>query len=185
MIEVHKENIGGSSVLRIGYFDLSCHADDRIFLKEIISRLFSIGDEVYFFFRREESLTEVAQLAILKRRIFEYFSADGEFRYLRKLDDQRFDAIAKITYDFNTPNLILDFWQYFYACSFFRPINDLTFDEYEDYLIMNGVNDIDGLKQLENLLSDFKAIKGIGGDQLTISYRHFLKLEEHFYLDKL
>lgn len=167
---------GNLSILYVSDFDIYNEVEDRIKLKGIINKLFSIGDEIFFFFRREEDLTDPFELEILREQIFKKFKNDGKFEYLYKIDQRRFDAIAMIRYDFNTPNFIIDLWKYFYACDFFKPMNDLTFEEYEDYLEVNGVNDINGLKQLWDKLSDFICIKGLGGDYLIISYYSELKI---------
>lgn len=178
MIEKSKTTNGNLSILNIGEFDLYNESDDRIYFKSIINKLFSVGDEVYFSFRREEDLTENSELDVLRKLIFRKFEAEGKFEYLFKIDQRRFDAIAMIIFDLNTPNFIIDLWKYFYACDFFKPINDLTFEEYKDYLEVNGVDDINGLKQLWNGLSDFICIKGLGADHLIISYDSDLKLED-------
>lgn len=169
---------GNLSILNIGEFDIYHKSDDRAYLRSIINKLFSIGDEVFFFFRREEDLTEDSELRILREKIFKKFEDEGKFDYLFKIDQRRFDAIAVIQFDFSTPNFIIDLWKYFYACSFFKPINDLTFEEYKDYLDVNGVDDINGLKKIWNQLSNFILIKGLGADHLILSYVSDLKIED-------
>nr|WP_121271552.1 hypothetical protein [Pedobacter schmidteae] len=178
MIEKSKTTNGNLSILHIGEFDIYNESDDRTYLRSLINKLFSIGDEVFFFFRREENLTQRTELEILREKIFKKFEDEGKFEYLLKIDQRRFDAIAMIYFDFSTPNFIIDLWKYFYACDFFKPINDLTFDEYRDYLEINGVDDLHGLKQLWNRLSDFLIIKGLGADHLILSYESDLKLDD-------
>lgn len=177
MIKKIKKTNGNLSILYIGQFDIYHESDDRAYLRNIINKLFSIGDEVFFFFTREEDLTEDSELRILRKQVLGKFESEGKLEYLYKLDDRRFDAIAMIKFDFSTPNFILDCWRYFYGCDFFKPINDLTFDEYLDYLEINGLDDIDGLKQLWNKLSNFICIKGLGADHLIVSYDSDLNLE--------
>ena len=169
---------GNLTILYIGKFDLYDCIEDRIHLKDIIRKLFPIDDEIFFFFNREEDLTKQSELDLLRVRIFEKFENDGKFEYLYKIDDRRFEAIGMIRVDLNTPNFILDCWKFFYSCSFFKPINDLTFEEYKDYIDVNGGEDINGLKHLWDKLTNFNCIKALGGDYLILSYESDLKLGE-------
>ncbi len=66
--------------------------------------------------------------------------------------------------------MFFDMFKYFYACDFFKPINELTFDEYEDYLEVKGIDDVNGIKTIQNSLTDFICIKGLGADHMIISY---------------
>src|SRR5215217_3341572 len=97
MIGKSKTTNGNLSILNIGEFDLYNESDDRIYFKSIINKLFSVGDKVYFFFRREEDLTEDSELDVLRQLIFRRFETEGDFEYLFKIDQRRFDAIAMIT----------------------------------------------------------------------------------------
>lgn len=164
------EKIGADiSKVTIGYFDIYNNNDDRIVLKTILSKLFSNGDSIYFQFRREENLTSDSETEMLRYTILSKFKAEGHLIYLRKLDEKRFDSIAMIQWNMHIPNFIIQVWKYFYACSFFKPENDLTFEEYGDYLKINGFNDIDGLKKIKDSLCNFICIKGLGADYLVIT----------------
>lgn len=169
MIKIEKKIVGDIQVLNIGVLDIYGSFEDRIYLKKILNNLFDVGNELFFFFRREENLTDEAELKLLRQNVIREIKTNGELRYLFKLDYERFDAIARININSNFSNLIMDMWKYFYSCDFFRPINDLTFDEYEDYLRVNGVDDIDGVRMLQNKLADFICIKGLGADHLIIA----------------
>ncbi|WP_442589904.1 hypothetical protein ACSBL2_01455 [Pedobacter sp. AW31-3R] len=167
---------GNLSILSVSSFDIYHKPEDRARLKAIFGKLFSVGDELFFFFRREEDLTEDSELIILREKIFKRFEDDGKFQYLIKIDQRRFDAIAMIRYDETTPDFMIDLWKYFFACDFFRPTNDLTFEEFEDYLQITGVEDRNGLRQLWDKLCDFICIKGYDGERLIISYYSELEL---------
>lgn len=177
MIKIEKKAKSSIQVLNIGPLNIYDSAEDRIYLKKVLSNIFSIGDELFFFFRREENLTDDAELKRLKQDVLREIKINGEFRYILKLDDKRFDAIAKVNLNSNFANLIISMWKYFYACDFFKLINELTFDEYEDYLRVNGVDDIGGIGMIQNKLTDFICVKGLGADHLIISYNAELKLD--------
>lgn len=159
------------SKLSIGYFDVYQSLESRILIKELINKLFKIGDTMFFFFSREEDLTSDEELKSLRKQIIAKFQKEGEYKVLREIDSQRFDSVAMIRYDFSTPNFIIDLWKYFYSCNFFKPGN-LNLDEYIHYLKLNGVVNIDGKSQLDSGLTEFMCIKGLGADYLIISYKN-------------
>ena len=179
-MEVYKITKGDLTILNVDDLDINNDLSDQIYLKDIVSKLFSIGDQVYFFFRNEEYFREKDERKSIRAEIFDYFDRFGKLVFLTKLDEKRFDAIGMIDFDLNTSDFILKLWKYFSSCDFFKPINDLTFDEYQDYLECNGVYDEDGLKMLWNKLCNFICIKGIGGDYLILSYNSLeLSLEDY------
>lgn len=177
MIEIRKKSVSDIDIINIGLFNLYKSMDDRKYFKVVINKLFVLGDEIFFFFRREEDLTDDDELKSLKNKIFSEIQDVGEFKYLSKLDDRRFDAIGRVTLNLNFSNLIIDMWKYFYACDFFLPLNDLSFEEYEDYLHTNGLNDINGIAMIQNKLTQVICIKGLGADHLIISYTSELDLD--------
>jgi len=170
MIEITKKITGPVGILNIGYFDIYNPFDDQIYLKELFHKLFKIGETLYFFFRREEDLTDDDELTVLRKKIFSHLGQHGQMKYIRYLDQVRFDAIAYLTLDIGFGNLLVDMFKYFYSVDFFVPINGLTFDEYEDYLDVKGVDDIDGINIILNSLTNLICIKGYDGDHLRISY---------------
>eukprot|EP01132_Coremiostelium_polycephalum_P017328 gene17328-20761_t len=129
--------------------DIDSDSADEIYLKEVVSKLFSIGDEVFFFFRNEEYFFDKNEFSDPKKRLFDRFNEERKFVFLYKIDGERFAAIGTINYSLETGDFIVDLWKYFMACSFFKPINALTFEKYQDYLECNG---------------------GIGGEALVVSY---------------
>lgn len=169
-MNIYKETKGDLIILTADGLDVNQDLADRVYLKNLVSKLFSVGDEVFFLLRNEEYFANKSELQVLKERVFKTFQESGKLIFLDKLDEKRFYAIAMIKYDLNTPDFIIDLWKYFMGCTFFKPINELTFEEYEDYLECNGDGDECGLKQLWNKLSNFISIKGVGGDYLLISY---------------
>lgn len=177
MIKIQKESRSDINILNLSPLDLYHSIEDRAYFKKLISKFFKLGEEVFFFFRREENLTDDSELKFLKKKVLNELKDVGEFRYLFVLDEQRFDAIGRIIINLNFPNLLIDMWKYFYSCDFFIPINDLSFEEYEDYLQFNGVDDINGLGIIQNKLAEFIFIKGLGADNLIISYNSDLKFD--------
>lgn len=179
MIEIYKRDLNDLSVINIGPFNIYDNGLDRPYFKNVINKIFETGDEIFFYFRREESLTDEEELEVLRESVFKKITEQGRLLFLNKIDQSRFEGIATIKFDCSdTPNFIVDAWKYFYSLDFFKPINDLSFEEYEDYLEVNGVNDIDGLKLLRNRLTDCICIKGLGADHLVISYKSELCLED-------
>lgn len=164
-------------MFRISGLDVYNEKADCEYLKNIVDKLFSIGDKIFFFFRREEDLTEEEEMIRLRKDVFKKFDNSGELVYLRKFDQKRFDAIAMLDYDSSTSTFIIDLWKYFYACDFFKPINNLTFEEYQDYLEINGVNDINGRRMLMDKLCDFICIKGLGGNEMIFSHQNALTID--------
>ncbi|MGN8055126.1 hypothetical protein ACTJKN_02560 [Pedobacter sp. 22163] len=175
---INKTTEGGVGILTIGFFNIFDSMDDRIILKNAFENLFAVGDNVFFFFHREENLIASDELAILRKNILEKIEETGGFKYLNRIDDQRFEAIAYAKLDYNFPNLFIDLFKYYYSCDFFKPINDLTFDEYEDYIDVNGTEDIDGVKMIQNKLTDMICIKGLGADHMVVSYNLDLHMPE-------
>lgn len=169
-MELHREYQDGLNFITIEPFDLYRSIEDRISLKEILNKLFNVGDELLCYFRREEDLTSEAELLQLKKSISTRFNSSGnEFKYIFKIDDRRFDAIGKLKLEYDFANAIIEMWKYFYSFSFFIPINDLTFEEYEEYLEVNGVEDIYGKRHVYHKLASFICIKGLDGDHLIIT----------------
>ena len=169
---LHIETSQNLEILTIGSFDLYNSIDDRIYLKNLLNKLFQVDEQMFCYFRREENLTDDNELALLKKSIFERVSPPDQFKYIKKIDDRRFDAIAEIKLKIDFGQLVIDMWKYFYSFSFFVPINDLTFDEYEDYLLSQGFDDINGMKLVNNKLAKFICIKGLGADHLIITSVH-------------
>ncbi len=84
MIEIIQRHINDVNILTIGTFDIYKSIVDRIYLKKLFHRLFSVGDEVFFFFRRKEDLTDNIELALLDISIIKHINEIGEFKYLYK-----------------------------------------------------------------------------------------------------
>lgn len=96
-------------------FDIYNEAGDRKIIKEFADSIFETGDLIFFYFRRIEDLTNDTELKGLKVRIMDHFEKNGKYLYLRKFDEERFDSIGMLTYDYRTPGLIIDMWRYFYG----------------------------------------------------------------------
>lgn len=176
-MEVYKSSKGDISKLRIGGLNIYNEKADCEYLKNMIDKLFCTGDRIFFFFRREEDLTDEEEMIRLRKEVFKKIDGSGKLVYLRKVDQRRFDAIATLDYDADTSTFIIDLWKYFYACYFFKPVNTLTFDDYQDYLAINGVDDLYGRKMLMNKLCDFICIKGLGGEEIIISHQNTLEMD--------
>jgi len=169
-MELFNEYKNGLNFLTIESFDLYNSIDDRIALKKILNTLFSAEDEIFCYFRREEDLTTDEELVDLKKSIFTRFGSLGsEFKYIFKIDERRFDAIGKLKLKEDLANAIIEMWKCFYSFSFFIPINGLTFEEYEDYLDVKGVDDIYGKKHVYDSLTRFICNKEVGGGGLVIT----------------
>ncbi|KFF25287.1 hypothetical protein [Chryseobacterium vrystaatense] len=167
------------SLLFIDNFDIN-NWDDLNQLKIIYKSLFPKGSTLFFSFRREENLTEEKELKKLKVRILDTFNNEGEYLILKKLDDVRFDSIARIVINENTYNLIFDLWNYFYSCTFFIPNKNLTFSDYIKFQQKIKFQDKGNEKLLNECFTDFTCIKGLGGDNMIISYRNNYNLP-NFY----
>lgn len=177
-MRIKKTIQGNISFLSISGLNIYDDISDKYYLKQVIKNLFSPSAEMFLFFSREENLTDDAELRTLRTRIFQYLGDHGQLIYLKKVDQQRFDAIATINCNTDTDDFIIDCWKYFYWCSFFKPINNLTFDEYQDYLEVNGADNFSDTRNIMDKLCDFECTKGLGGGYLTISYNSELRLEE-------
>ncbi|KMQ59937.1 hypothetical protein ACM46_16900 [Chryseobacterium angstadtii] len=145
--------------------------DDLSKIKNIYKSLFFKGSTLFFSFRREEDLTDEKELKKLKTKILDIFNSEGEYIVLRKLDDKRFDSIARIVVNENTYNFLFDLWNYFYSCSIFIPNKDFTFSDYINFYKKNKFEDKGNEKLLSNYFTDFTCIKGLGGDNMIISHR--------------
>ncbi|RWU04018.1 hypothetical protein [Pedobacter chitinilyticus] len=169
-MELYREYKDGLFFLTFDSFNLYHSVDDRIAFKQMLNRFLKETDEILCYFRREEDLTDDEELLQLKQSIFTRFTLKGnEFKYLYQIDERRFDAIGKFKLEYDFANAIIEMWKYFYSFSFFAPINNLTFEEYEEYLEVNGFEDIDGKNHVYHQLANFICIKGLGGDYLTIT----------------
>lgn len=152
--------------------------EDRLFLKDIFKSLFKEGDYLFFSFRREEDLTDDKELSELRRKIPHDLKLQGDYIFLRKVDDERFDSAAYIKYTDHTPGFLIDIWKYFYAFTVFRPRERVTWNNYIHHLKTNGVDDIDGKELLTNGFTNFVLIKGLGGDYLNITYSNDITLPD-------
>ncbi|WP_284464739.1 hypothetical protein [Chryseobacterium sp.] len=158
------------SILLIDDFDISS-SNDMIQLKKILKKIFPRDSTLFFSFRREESLTSDEELKKLRAKIFDTFNKEGEYVVLKRLDDARFDSVAKIVINDQTYNFLFDIWNYFYSCTFFIPNKNLTFSDYITFHTNNKFQDIANEKLLNQNFSNFTCIKGLGGDNMVLSYR--------------
>lgn len=163
------------SVINLAFYE---SLDDRLLLKEIFKSLFRQGDRLFFSFRREENLTDDDELLELRKRVPLTFAQQGDYIFLRRIDEERFDSIGHITYADHIPGFLLDVWRYFYAFDFFIPKEQVTWDDYIQYVKKKGLDDIDGKRLLNDGLTNFILIKGLGGDYLNISYVNDTKLPD-------
>lgn len=169
-MEKYRSYKNGLFFLTFHSFDLYHSIDDRIAFKQVLNRFLKEADKIYCYFRREEDLTSDEELLQLKQSVFKRFDLHGnEFKYLYQIDERRFDAIGEFKLEYDFANAIIEMWKCFYCFSFFIPINNLTFEEYEEYLEVNGFEDIDGKNHVYHQLANFICIKGLGGDYLTIT----------------
>lgn len=150
-------------------------------LKNIFRHLFLNKDEIFFSFRREESLTDRKELQELRSRISEIFNENGEYVILRQIDQVRFDSVARLDLNDHSINFIFDFWKYFYSCSFFVPVDRFTFSDFISFYKSVKFEDKWNEKLLSNLFTNFTCIKDLGGTNLIITYRngyHLLDLND-------
>ncbi|GEN69819.1 hypothetical protein [Chryseobacterium rhizosphaerae] len=165
------------NLLSIEDFDLDIF-EDLIRLKRIYKCLFSDSNTLFFAFRREENLTDKKELKKLKVRILESFKDYGEYIILKELDSSRFDSVGRININDHTYNFLFDVWKYFYSCTFFIPTEKFNFFDYITFQKKNRFHDIGNEKLLINHYANFSCIKGLGGDNLIISYRNDFKLPD-------
>jgi len=154
--------------------NVDSNTPDRIIhFKEWFYKTFQIGTILYFEFYRKENLTEEKILSEIENRLSKILN-DEEFRIIHDIRDDVFVSLFKLKVDMYSPNLILDFWRYFYSLSFFEPINDLTFDEFEEYELSSPIfgNEY-GIKWLWHKLTDKVYVKNLGGEELIISSYNF------------
>jgi len=144
--------------------------EDRLLLKEIFKLLFKNGDTLFFSFRREENLTDDDDLLRLRERVPREFMEHGDYIFLRKVDEEKFDSIGRLQCTDQTPSFLLDVWKYFYAFTVFVPKEQVRWDDYIHYLKKRGFDDIDGKRLLNDGLTDFILIKGLGGDYLNVTF---------------
>ena len=67
---------------------------------------------------------------------------------------------------------LFDLWSYFYSCTFFVPKDNLTLSDYISFQKKNKLTDIGNEKLLSQDFAEVTCIKGIGGDNMIISYRN-------------
>jgi len=140
-----------------------------VHFKEWFTKTFPIGTILYFDFYRIENLTEDKILSDIEKTLSKIFYAKN-YKKIHDIKEDVFVSLFKLEVEMNTANLILDFWRYFYAVSFFEPINDLSFDEFEEYELSHPIFDNEyGKKWLWHKLADRVYIKNLGGEELLIS----------------
>ncbi|GAF04809.1 hypothetical protein [Saccharicrinis fermentans] len=158
-------------------FDINIWYDaNRI--KNILKCLFFNNDTIFFSFRREEDLTSDKELERLRISIIETFNKYGEYVFLKKLDEARFDSVARIDVSDFTFEFMFDIWKYFYSCTFFIPTEGFSFSDYISFQKKIKFQDKGGEKLLSKRYSDFGCIKGLGGDSLIVSYRKDFQLPD-------
>lgn len=150
--------------------------EDRLLLKEIFRLFFADGDTLFFSFRREENLTDDDDLLRLRERVPREFMEHGDYIFLRKFDEEKFDSIGYLQCTDQTPGFLLDVWRYFYAFTVFIPKKQVEWDDYIRYVKRKGFDDIDGKRLLNDGLADFILIKGLGGDYLNVTFSNHIKL---------
>lgn len=165
------------NILGIDNFDVHNWYDANQ-LKNVYRSLFFNNDMLYFSFRREENLTNVKELKILRRKMLETFKNEGEYVVLKQLDETRFDSVAKVVVKGSTFDFLFDLWNYFYSCTFFIPRDGFSFSDYIDFQKRINFEDKGGEKLIRSGYTDFECIKGLGGDSLIISYRKDYKLPD-------
>lgn len=175
LIEKITDNLTRLSVINLDFYE---SLNDRLMLKEIFKSFFKEGDRLFFSFRREENLTDDDELLALRKKIPLMFEQQGDYIFLRRVDEEKFDTIGHINYTDHTPSFLLDVWKYFYAFTVFMPFEHVTWSDYVHYVKTKGINDIDGKKLLNDGLTNFILIKGLGGDYLNISYVSDIKLPD-------
>lgn len=165
------------SIFFIDDFDIS-NLEDRVRLKTIFKRIFPKGNTLFFSFRREENLTSDEELKRLRIKILDIFNSEGEYLVIRKLDDVRFDSVGRLAIDDNTYNFLFDLWSYFYSCTFFVPKGNLTLSDYISFQKKNKLTDIGNEKLLNQDFAEVTCIKGLGGDNMIVSYRRDYDLQD-------
>lgn len=151
---------------------------DASLLKNIFKCLFSNNDLIFLSFRREENLTDEKELDRLRIKVIETFKKEGEYVVLNKLDETRFDSVARINVNDHTFEFIFDVWKYFYSCTFFIPIDQFTFSEFIFSEKQNKFHDIGNEKLLTKKFTNFTCIKDLGGNGLIISYQKNYQLPD-------
>ena len=140
-----------------------------ILFKEWFTKTFPLGTLLHFNFYRIENLTEDKLLSDIEKRLSKIFT-DENYRKIHDIRDDIFVSLFKLEVNINSANLIIDFWRYFYAVSFFEPINDLSFDEFEEYKLSHPIFDNEyGKKWLWHKLAERIYIKNVGGEELLIA----------------
>lgn len=165
------------SLIIIEHFNIESWYDTNV-LKNIFKSLFSNEETIFFSFRREEDLTDERRLKQLKGSIFETFKKAGDYVILKKLDESRFDSVARISINDDVYELLIDIWKYFYSCAFFKPLPGLSFSDFIDFQKSIKFIDKGGEKLISNNYSNFECIKGLGGDHLLISYKNNYSLPD-------
>jgi len=117
-------------------------------------------------------LTDDTELIQLREKVIKTFNAEGEFVVLNKLDTARFDSVARINVKESTFNFLFDIWNYFYSSTFFIPAREFTFSDYISFQQSIKFQDKWGEKLLQRKSTAFECIKGLGGDNLIISYQN-------------
>jgi len=102
------------------------HSTEGIILfKEWITNTFPIGTILYFQVHGIEDLTEEVTLDAIAIKLSQIFNSTN-YRSIVEFRKNVFTRIFYTEVDFNTANLIVDCWQYFYAIAFFEPMHQLT-----------------------------------------------------------
>lgn len=165
------------ALMSIENFDINAwHDANRI--KNILKCLFNNDDTIFFLFRREEDLTSDDELRRLRIKVVETFEKLGEYVYLKKLDESRFDSVARLAGSNFDIEFIIDVWRYYYSCTFFIPTDGFSFSDYISFQKENKLHDKGGQKLLSKGYSNFECMKGLGGDSLIISYRKGFRLPD-------
>lgn len=145
-----------------------------VHFKEWFTKTFPIGTILYLSFYRKENLTEDKILSDIEKRLSKIFNAKN-YRKIHDIREDVFVSLFKLEVNIDTASLMIDFWRYFFAVSFFEPINALSFDEFEEYELSNPIFDNEyGNKWLWHKLAERVYIKNIGGQELLISSYAFI-----------
>lgn len=165
------------ALLSIEDFDINVWHDANC-IKNILKCLFFNNDTIFFSFRREEDLTSDDELKRLRVNVVETFDKLGEYVFLKKLDEARFDSVASIIVNDFTFEFIFDILKYFYSCAFFIPAKGFSFSDFISFQKKIKFQDKGGEKLLSKGYSDFVCIKGLGGDSLIVSYQKGFQLPD-------
>jgi hypothetical protein len=156
----------------VRFFELDFYEEEDIsFLKEILKKKFMEGEDIFFSCIREQTLTSSKELAQMRKYVPDYFTRNGRYCVISRIDSSRFHCCGTLKFSDETSDFIFKLCNYFLCMNFFNPKPSFTWN---DLIEERGLFFRANSKRYDYILSNYintLIIKGEDSDMFDILRR--------------